>query len=112
MSDAQRLLRIASRDIQAVSADARKLIKNANGQVQPVGKRAQEALGSARRALDQAKITLAAVDGFVGDRSDTRHKLNTLLDEIAAAARSLNSLMDYLERHPEALLRGKGGRGG
>jgi hypothetical protein len=26
---------------------------------------------------------------------------------MAAAARSVNTLVDYLERHPEALLRGK-----
>ena len=30
------------------------------------------------------------------------------LDEVAAAARSLKLLTDYLERHPEALLQGKG----
>jgi paraquat-inducible protein B len=98
--------------MQAISADTRKLLKNADGQIQPVGKRAQEALVSARKALDQAKDTLATVNGFVGERSDTRHKLNASLDEIAGAARSLHSLMDYLERHPEALLKGKGGRGG
>ena len=110
--DAQKLLKSASRDIHAVSADARKLLKDTDGQIQPVGKKAQDALVSARQALDQLKDTLATVNGFVGERSDTRHKLNTSLDEIAAAARSLHSLMDYLERHPEALLKGKGGRGG
>jgi paraquat-inducible protein B len=50
------------------------------------------------------------VDGFVGERSGTRHKLNRALEEIAAAAKSLKSLMDYLERHPNALLMGKGGK--
>ena len=30
------------------------------------------------------------------------------LDEITGAARSLRLLLDYLERHPESLLRGKG----
>ena len=110
VSDTQKLLKNASRDIQAVSADARKLLKDTDGQIQPVGKRTQEALVSARKALDQAKNTLAGVNGFVGERSDTRHKLNASLDEIGAAARSLHSLMDYLERHPQALLKGKGGR--
>jgi paraquat-inducible protein B len=31
------------------------------------------------------------------------------LQEIARAARNLGVLLDYLERHPEALLRGKSG---
>jgi paraquat-inducible protein B len=112
VSDTKNLLKSASREIHAVSADARKLLKDTDGQIQPVGKKAQEALVSARRALDQAKNTLAGVNGFVGERSDTQHKLNASLDEIGAAAQSLHSLMDYLERHPEALLKGKGGRGG
>jgi len=29
------------------------------------------------------------------------------LKELSAAARSLRTLADYLERHPEALIRGK-----
>jgi len=112
VDETQKALKNASRNIRAVSADARKLLKNTDGQIQPVGKRAQEALVSARKALDQTRNTLVTINGFVGERSDTRHKLNASLDEIAAAARSLHSLMDYLERHPEALLKGKGGRGG
>ena len=33
---------------------------------------------------------------------------NRTLIEVGAAARSFRDLSDYLERHPEALLRGKG----
>jgi paraquat-inducible protein B len=112
VDETQKALKNASRNIRAVSADAQKLLKNTDGQIQPVGKRAQEALVSVRKALDQTRNTLVTINGFVGERSDTRHKLNASLDEIAAAAQSLHSLMDYLERHPEALLKGKGGRGG
>jgi paraquat-inducible protein B len=36
--------------------------------------------------------------------------MNRALEAMAAAAQSANSLMDYLDRHPEALLQGKGGR--
>jgi paraquat-inducible protein B len=92
--------------------DAQKLIKNADNQIQPVSNKAQDALVSAKEAMDQAKTALAGINAFVGEHSDTRHKLNQALDEIAAAARSLNSLADYLERHPEALIKGKGNGGG
>ncbi len=64
-------------------------------------------LESVQNAMDQAKTTLATVKDFVGEDSDTRHKVDRALEEIAAAARSMNSLMDYLERHPESLLKGK-----
>ena len=35
--------------------------------------------------------------------------INNALDELASSARSIRALTDYLERHPEALLHGKGG---
>jgi paraquat-inducible protein B len=103
---------VTSSDAQKFLGDARKLAKDADSQVQPVSDRVQDAMVSAKGAMDQAKTTLAGINNYVGENSDTRHKLNRALDEIAASARSLNSLMDYLERHPEALLKGKSGGGG
>jgi len=97
--------------MQTTMGDARKLLQDVDSEVKPVSRKIQTALVSARVALDKANNALSSVDGFVGERSNTRHKLNRALDEIGAAAKSLNSLMDYLERHPEALLQGKGGRG-
>jgi paraquat-inducible protein B len=103
---------VTSNDAQKFLGDAQKLAKDADSQVQPVSDKVQDAMVSAKGAMDQAKTTLAGINNFVGKKSDTRHKLNRALDEIGAAARSLNSLMDYLERHPEALLKGKRGGGG
>ncbi len=103
---------VVSSDAQELMGDARKLVKEADGQIQPLSDKAQDALVSAKGAMDEAKTTLAGVNKFVGDHSDTRHKLNRALDQLGAAAQSLNSLMDYLERHPEALLKGKSGKGG
>jgi paraquat-inducible protein B len=97
--------------MQTTMGDARKLLQDVDSEVKPLSRKIQTALVSARVALDKANNALSSVDGFVGERSNTRHKLNRALDEIGAAAKSLNSLMDYLERHPEALLQGKGGRG-
>ncbi|MEJ5357725.1 MAG: MlaD family protein [Desulfobacterales bacterium] len=58
-------------------------------------------LEEARRALAAAQATLAA-------DSPVQARLNAALDELAAAARALRTLADYLERHPEAALFGKG----
>lgn len=110
VTETRKAFKSALGEIQGVSADARKLLKNTDGQIQPVGKEAQEALVSARQAMNQAKETLVSVNQLVGEQSNTRHKLNHTLEEIAGAARSLHALTDYLERHPEALLQGKGGR--
>ncbi len=103
VADAQ----VTIKDIDAAAGDARNLLKNADRQIHPLSSKAQDALVSAKQAMDKAKTTLATLDGFVGPRSDTRNKLNRALDEVAAAGNSLESLTDYLERHPEALLKGK-----
>jgi len=57
----------------------------------------------------QAQSTLAAADGLVGANAPLRYDLNALLKELTSAARSIRVFADYLERHPEALLRGKTG---
>ena len=57
--------------------------------------------------LIQAQSTLASADGLVGANSQARYDLNALVKELTGAARSIRQFADYLERHPEALLRGK-----
>jgi paraquat-inducible protein B len=57
----------------------------------------------------QALGTLASAEAMVGSDSQTRYDLDSMLKELAGAARSIRVLADYLERHPEALLRGKPG---
>lgn len=107
--DTRALLKDASKNLDGVSSDARKLLQDVNVQVKPVVQKIRIVLDSAKKAMDGATKTLISMDGLVGNRSNTRHKLNRTLDEISAAAKSLKSLMDYLERHPNSLLMGKGG---
>ena len=51
--------------------------------------------------------TLKTIDNMFAEDSPISQELQTSLRELADAARSLRILSDYLERHPEALLRGK-----
>jgi paraquat-inducible protein B len=59
--------------------------------------------------IAQAQSTLAAADGLVGANAPLRYDLNAMLKELTGAARSIRVFADYLERHPDALLRGKVG---
>ncbi|WP_027189575.1 MlaD family protein [Fundidesulfovibrio putealis] len=59
-------------------------------------------------ALKDGRQTLTKMDKVVSPDSPTVTDLNKALSEIAAAARSIRTLADYLERHPEALIQGKG----
>jgi paraquat-inducible protein B len=53
-------------------------------------------------ALDSANRLIAPNSVLAADLANT-------LQEVSRAARAVRVLADYLERHPEALLRGKSG---
>jgi paraquat-inducible protein B len=61
-----------------------------------------------RRTADAANGTLTKVQGLVGGDVPADSDLPQLILEVTRAARSVRELADYLERHPEALLRGRG----
>ena len=71
-----------------------------------------QAVASATSALEQADTTLQTIDTLAAKDSEVIYSLNTALEEIAMAARSIRTLAEYLERHPESLLKGKSGKGG
>ena len=58
-------------------------------------------LTAADRVLNNTNTTL------VGKDAPVPQELSTALQELARAARALRILADYLERHPESLIRGK-----
>jgi paraquat-inducible protein B len=92
-------------------ADARKLIQNVDGQVNPVVTNFVRTAESAQAALEKARETLAVAKNDIGEDSELYRSAVGALDELAAAARSIRILADFLEQHPEALLQGKGTAG-
>ncbi len=74
-----------------------KLIQQIDGELAP---EAKAALTEARKAMGSAAETLATDNPLQQDLRNT-------LTELSKAAQSLRVLTEYLERHPEALLRGK-----
>lgn len=95
--------------IDELFADARntlqgidRLVRNIDSQVIP----------ATHATLEKAQGALSSIEGMTSPGSTVRYELVNALKELAGAARSMRVLADYLERHPEALLQGKGGPGG
>jgi paraquat-inducible protein B len=90
--------------LQAVKAlnetlqHTRQLVQNLDSNVAP-------AISS---TLEQAQKTLVSVEGTLGKDSPMQHEIRRALKELGDAARSIRVLADYLERHPDALIYGKG----
>ena len=103
--------------------DARKLVNNVDRQVDPLaknvnttvndfGKLAQDADARVEALGTSLDKTLSAVRGVMSPDAPLIVELESTLKEISATARSFRQLANYLERHPEALIQGKGKSGG
>jgi len=80
-------------------------LKNIESDLMPPLKSAIEEL---RQAVGSANQVLANTDAtLLGKDAPAQQELRDALQEIVAAARSVRVLADYLDRHPEALIRGK-----
>jgi paraquat-inducible protein B len=64
-------------------------------------------LDSLRETADAAQHTLQAANEVLGSRSSSGGDLSRLIRELTDTARSIRALTDYLDRHPESLIRGR-----
>ncbi len=69
----------------------------------------QKTMGDLDLTLMSARGTLDNASTIVGPNSPQGQQLDSTLEEVRRAARSVRVLADYLDRHPEALIRGKKG---
>lgn len=60
-----------------------------------------------KKAVGDMRTTLTAVDRNLEESAPLKQDVREAMREIARAAASLRNLTDYLEQHPEALIRGK-----
>jgi paraquat-inducible protein B len=84
------------------------LAKNVDGRADKLSASAEKSIESLTAALKEARTVIGKVERVVSPDSPTVTDLNKALAEVAQAAKSLRALADYLERHPEALVQGKG----
>src|ERR1035441_1769517 len=66
-------------------------------------------LAGARGTLTNTDKLLNSADRILAPNSVLDAELGSMLQEVGGAARAMRLLSDYLERHPEALIRGKTG---
>jgi paraquat-inducible protein B len=86
----------AVHNLNAALGNVEKLTEGLDQRVQRLHFSVEKTLAKVRAALELA-----------GPNSPAAENLNSALKELAAAARSIRVLTDYLEQHPEALVKGK-----
>ena len=85
--------------LQGTSKAATKTLITADGTLST----ADKTLSSADKAMSSAQQVLTTLE----PGSTTQYELNQLLQELTKTASSVKQLTDYLEEHPDSLIRGK-----
>jgi paraquat-inducible protein B len=94
-------------NLNATIVDARKLVNDVDGKVDPLAGGLERVMKSALITLDHAQLTLESAQGTISPDSTLYFQLNRTLHEIQSMADSIRALADYMQRHPDALLTGK-----
>jgi len=105
LQETRKLVAKVDRQVNPVSDDLKKTVKE-------FGKLAVNVdaqVGGVATGFDK---TMSAARGILSQDSPLMVELENTLKEVSAMSRSIRQLSNYLDQHPEALIRGKGNPGG
>jgi len=126
--DIDRLVKRVDSQVEPLSADVRRTLEEANktlasaqgalaqaektlafkeGVPGQVAESLLATLSSVRSSLDESRKALVEVQGLTSQGAYLGYEAGSTLEEMKSLSRSVRSLTDYLERHPESLIRGK-----
>jgi len=130
LTDAQSLLRNVNGHVDPIATDTQTALQSANEAL--IGARKtftldsgiqKEVIVSIKQMADAIKKTaeaawpavaegekaMANIETLTAKDSVANYQISQMLKELSSAARAIRVWAEYLERHPEALIRGKGG---
>lgn len=100
LNEIQSLLKNTDKHLSETLSELSRLSKNLDGQL-------TQLMQSASRSFDKSDQAFSSLNSLVDKESITRNKLEQSLKELSRAAKSFRVFTEYLERHPEALIKGK-----
>jgi len=95
------------KEFRAATASAEEMFRQADQGVEILVTDLQPTIDNLNAALSEFEGTLAVAKSQLDGDSRQAYRLASTIDELQRAARSVREFFDYLERNPEALLRGK-----
>ncbi len=90
--------------------DVQHLVRHADQGLGPMLQRLPKISAELQQAVERANTALG--EGGYGGNSDFQRGVARVLDQVNDAARSIRLLVDFLDRHPEALIRGRTAQAG
>ena len=90
--------------LDKISADLRQTLQSANAMI---GRFDTQVAPEAAAALLEIRKAMGAAQGVMANDAPLQQDTREAIRELTRTAKAFRTLADYLERHPEALLRGK-----
>ena len=94
-------------DLQGATKDARALVQHVDNQVDPLMTDLRPAVRRLDSTLKATEATLQSVSGHLREDSALSLEVRNTLQDLQSMSDAATALLQYLDEHPEALLRGK-----
>ena len=102
-------LNVTLRSAAGAMGSVQELVRKTDAGLTPALKRLPEIAQAVQEAAVRAGRTFGSLEGSYGQNSQFNRELERAMTQVGDTARSIRILADYLDRHPEALVRGRGG---
>ena len=93
--------------VESTMDDTRTLVNSIDRRVDPFASNVENTLTSVQSSFVKAESLLLEAQKLISENSKLRREILITLESMSEASQSVEELSDYLQRHPESLLRGK-----
>jgi paraquat-inducible protein B len=93
--------------IESTMDETSKLMKNIDSRVTPLASDAENTLQAVKSSFAEAEALLVGAQKLISENSKLRREIVETLESISDASQSVEELSEYLQRHPESVIRGK-----
>jgi paraquat-inducible protein B len=107
VQDIRKLVQNADSKVSELASNLDGVVRKVDNRIDPLADSIDGTIKSTEATLNMAQKAIERIEGTVGEESSLVYELNKTLEEVSALARSIRVLSDYLQRHPESVLRGK-----
>ena len=104
-------LKQALGSLSSTLGDAQTLVRRADAGLAPLFKRLPDMAADLQQTLAHTNKLVGSADSSYGSNSQFQRDLERLMAQLNDTARSIRLLADFLDRHPEALIRGRTAQG-
>ena len=87
--------------------DTRKLVNNIDGRLDSSASDIRGTLEAVKSSFEKAESLLTEAEKLISQNSNLRREIMTALESMSDASRSVEELADYLQQHPDSLIKGK-----